>query len=303
MITAAPTSKVPSAELLGEIVTWDIRSTEVSHHHVRDCLVKAGLDPDAAKEMSTKQAFTRACKHLKENRTIDKIKSKSGVISFQFTRKVLEGDEIEFDRECRVEVDTDSGVVRCDEKPELATQAQGLLAHAMQTRNASDITRLIQDLFKSHADLYPINPQKGVAYFVPAAHQDFVEQVRQFVTSLGGCLWPFPVPKGTEQGNASVRDAVSMGLGTLLNELTEAVEGWDDNTRNTTMDKVQAKYDEVTAKVDAYAEYLLGAQEGLLDQLKAAKARMVDRIIELTDDDNEESTEALEREVSPAGAA
>lgn len=283
----APTSATPASELLGEIVTWDIRSTEVSYEHVRDCLTKAGLDPDSAKEMSTKQAFTRACKHLKENRTIDKIKSKAGVIFFQFTRKVLEGDEIEFDRECRVEVDTDTGQVSCYEKPYLAQQAQELLNHAMQTRNASDITRLIQDLFKSHADLYPINPQKGVAYFVPAAHQDFVEKVRLFVTSLGGCLWPFPVPKGTEQGNASVRDAVSTGLSTLLHELNEAVDGWDDSTRESTMEKVQARYEQVSAKVDAYAEYLLGAQEGLLEQLEAAKARMVDRIIELTEDGEE----------------
>lgn len=281
MIAAAPTSKVPSTELLGEIVTWDIRATEVSYQQVRDALVKAGLDPDAAKEMSTKQAFSRACKHLKENRQIDKIKSKGGILSFQFTKKVLDGDEFEFDRECRVEVDCDSGEIRCDEKPELATQAQTLLAHAMETRNASDITRLIQDLFKNHADLYPINPSKGVAYFCPAVHKGFVSQVQTFVESMGGKLWPFPVPKGTESGNASVRDAVSSGLGTLLAELEEAVEGWDDKTRTTTMDKVQAKYDQVAMKVDAYAEYLLGAQEGLLEKLQAAKSRMVDRIIEL----------------------
>lgn len=293
MITA-PTSKVASTELLGEIVTWDIRSTEVSYQDVRDALVKAGLDPDAAKEMSTKQAFSRACKHLKENRQIDKIKSKNGVLSFQFTKKVFDGDEYEFDRECRVEVDCDTDDITCDEKPELATQAQSLLAHAMQTRNASDITRLIQELFKSHADLYPINPTKGVAYFCPAVHKGFVAQVQVFVEAMGGRLWPFPVPKGTEQGNASVRDAVSTGLSTLLAELDEAVDGWDDKTRTATMDKVQAKYDQVACKVDAYAEYLLGAQEGLMEKLQAAKSRMVDRIIELGEKQADEETAQME---------
>lgn len=285
MIAALKT--VPSTELLGEIVTWDIRSTEVSYQQVRDSLIKAGLDPDAAKEMTTKQAFTRACKHLKENRQIDKIKSSKGIISFQFTKKVLDGDEFEFERECRVEVDTDSGDVMCDEKPELAEQAQQLLAHAMETRNASDITRLIQELFKSHADLYPINPAKGVAYFVPVAHQEFTSRVRVFVESMGGSLWPFPVPKGTEQGNSSVRDAVATGLGTLLQELDEAVEGWDDSTRSSTMEKVKSRYDEVATKVDAYAEYLLGAQEGLLEKLQAAKSRMIDRMVELSEEEAE----------------
>ena len=169
-----------------------------------------------------------------------------------------------------------------------------MLAHAMQTRNASDITRLIQELFKSHADLYPINPQKGVAYFVPVAHKGFVAQVQVFVEAMGGRLWPFPVPKGTDQGNASVRDAVSTGLSTLLAELDEAVDGWDDKTRTATMDKVQSKYDQVAMKVDAYAEYLLGAQEGLMEKLQAAKSRMVDRIIELGEKQADEELAQME---------
>lgn len=298
---APPTKSVPDSELLGEIVSWDMYGRELSYAEVQDALRVAGLDPDFASELSTRSAFTRACKHLKDNRQIDKVKSKSGLITFQFTKKVLDGEEFEFDRECRVEVDTDSGEVRCDEKPDLAQQAQELLNHSMQTRNASDITRIIQNLFRSQADLYAIN-RKGAAYFCPEKFRPFTAQVEQFVKAMGGQISRFPVPKGTDHGNASVRDAVSMGLGSLLAELNEAVEGWDDNTRETTMQKVQARYDEVTAKVDAYAEYLLGAQEGLLEQLQAAKARMVDRIIELTDDEEEDTVEASVGDTAPVGA-
>lgn len=285
---APPTKSVPDNELLGEIVSWDMYGRELSYAEVQDALRVAGLDPDFAAELSTRSAFTRACKHLKDNRQIDKVKSKAGMITFQFTKKVLDGEEYEFDRECRVEVDTDTGKVSCDEKPDLAQQAQELLNHAMQTRNASDITRIIQSLFRSQADLYAIN-RKGAAYFCPEKFRPFTAQVEQFVRAMGGQISRFPVPMGTEHGNASVRDAVSTGLSTLLGELNEAVDGWDDKTRESTMEKVQARYEQVSAKVDAYAEYLLGAQEGLMEQLEAAKARMVDRIMELTDDDAEEA--------------
>lgn len=288
---APPTKSVPDGDLLGEIVSWDMYGRELSYAEVQDALRVAGLDPEFASELSTRSAFTRACKHLKDNRQIDKVKSKAGMITFQFTKKVLDGEEYEFDRECRVEVDTDSGQVSCDEKPELAKQAQELLNHAMQTRNASDVTRIIQNLFRSQADLYAIN-RKGAAYFCPEKFRPFTAQVEQFVKAMGGQISRFPVPKGTDHGNASVRDAVSMGLGTLLAELDEAVEGWDEKTRESTMEKVQAKYDQVAMKVDAYAEYLLGAQEGLREKLNAAKGRLVDRIFELTADEDEAAAEA-----------
>lgn len=273
-----------STELLGEVISWDMLGNEVSLHIIQDALTDAGLDPDAAKELTTQGAFSRACKHLKENRTIDKIKSDHGVLSFQFTKKHLEGEQLEFSRECTVKVDIDTGAITCDERPELATEAKRLLDYAMQTRSTQDITRLVQTLFKNHADLYSIN-RRGIAYFVPEAHREFTAKVDKFLGAVGGKLSRFPVPKGTAEGNASVRDAVSQGLSQMLKELNSSVEEWDDTTRESTMGKVQERYEAISLKVDAYSEYLLGAHEGLKEKLDAAKKRMVDRICKLHEED------------------
>lgn len=270
-----------NTDLLGEVVVWEMPSSEVSHAAVIDALDQAGLDPDSAPDLSHRAAFTRACKHLKENRTIDKLKSKGGVMSFQFTRKALVGEEFEFEREARVEVDCDSGEITCDESPELATKAEELLAFAKEMRTSSDITKLVQRMFSTHADLCPINPHKGVAYFVPEVHRQFTTKVEHFLQQFGGRLWRWPIPKGTESGNRSVRDAVAGGLETMLGELNEAVEGWDESTKGATMEKVQERYRLVAGKVDAYAGYLFGAQEELLKQVEASKARLVDRMIEI----------------------
>lgn len=59
--------------LLGEVVTWDMRSTEISYSRVVDALTHAGLNPDEARELSPKSAFGRACRHLKEERAIDNL--------------------------------------------------------------------------------------------------------------------------------------------------------------------------------------------------------------------------------------
>jgi len=269
------------SDLFGEVVVWDIVSDAVSYTAVLDALDQAGLDPSIATELSPRAAFTRACKHLKANRTIDKLKSKGGVISFQFTRKAMVGEEFEFEREARVELDCDTGEIKCDEAPELAEKATELLAFAKETRTASDITRLVQKMFATHADLYPINPKKGVAYFCPSAHRDFTAKVEAFMGQFGGKLWRYPILQGTEEGNRSVRDAVASGLQVMLDELNEAVESWGANTKDATMEKVQARYRLVSTKIDAYATYLLGAQEQLMQRVEESKSRLVDRMIEI----------------------
>ncbi len=178
-----------TSALLGEIVTWDIASTEVAYAEVQESLKAAGLDEAVAADMSIKSAFGRAAKHLKDQRSIDKLEYKGGIARFQLTKKAIKDLRLEFDYEATIELDCDSGSVTCTESPELAKEAELLLSHARQTRNAADITRMVQRLFTSHADLYPINPKKGVAYFVPDAHREFTAKVEcSLPVSVASCF-------------------------------------------------------------------------------------------------------------------
>lgn len=276
---------IAQPELLGEIVTWDVETALLSYNDVIQALSNAGLNPDAAKEMSSRSAFGRAVKDLKKERAIDKVTSEHGVIKFQFTGRELKDGQVEYNYECMVELNTDTGVIKCNESPQRETEIQALFAHAMQTRNAQDVSRMVQRLFQDHADLYPINPRKGVAYFIPEQHREFSAKVDAFLKYIGGTLSRFPVPKGTPEGNANVRDAVSAGLSVLVDELNQTVEQWDETTRNSTMDKALERWKVINHKVEAYAEYLESKQGNLMEQLEQAKERLRQRVLELKPED------------------
>lgn len=279
-------------ELLGEIVTWDVECSILSYNDVIQSLSNAGLDPDAAKEMSPRSAFGRAVKDLKKERAIDKVTTEHGVIKFQFTGKAVKDGRVDYDYECMVELNTDTGAIKCQESPQREAEIQSLFAHAMQTRNAQDVSRMVQRLFQDHADLYPINKRKGVAYFVPEQHREFSAKVDAFLKGIGGALSRFPVPKGTPEGNASVRDAVSAGLAGLVAELNQTVEEWDDTTRSSTMDKALERWKVINHKVEAYATYLESKQGDLLEQLEQAKEKLRQRVLELHPEDADEKEDA-----------
>lgn len=280
--------------LLGEIVAWDLGSTEVSLQSVRDSLNAAGLDPDSVSDMMPRAAFGRACKHLKENRTIDKVSTANGIITFQFTKKELDGDRLEFDYETVVRLDTGTGDIDSD-LPELAEKARDLFAHARQTRTNTDITRLVQRLFRVKADLFSISP-KGVAYFVPEAHREFTGKVERFLTEMGGRLYRFPVPQGTAEGNLSVKNAVQAGLTELLGELNESVEGWNDTTRKSTMDRAMERWQTIKYKVEAYKTYLGAEQDRLQKALVEAKEALAKKIAALAPEDEDASEEQADEE-------
>jgi hypothetical protein len=267
------------------VVVWDLKAAECSYVAVRDALTKAGLDPDEAKELSSRSAFSRACKELKEKRTIDKVEVVNKQTRFQFTKKALEQGRLEFDYECTVTLDNESGVIECPENPELEKHAQELFAFAMQTRNAHDVTMMVQRLFNKHADLYPIHPQRGIAYFIPEQHREFTAKVDAFLTALGGRLYRLPVPKGTPEGNASVSEAVQQGLNAVLSELNATVATWDETTRQSTMEKAVEKWQTIKYKVEAYADYLESKQDQLKAGLESAKKELARRISELKPDD------------------
>ena len=272
-----------NTELLGEVVSWDVEAKELHLDTIRSALTTAGLDPDMMAELTPKAAFQRACSELKEDRAIDKVEREKELIRFQFTKKLLEEGRMDYDYECMVTLNTETGAVECHEYPEIADKAEELLQHAIHHRNAQDVTRLVQNLFGKNADLFPINPKKGVAYFVPEAHREFTGKVDHFLSLVGGNLSRFPVPAGTIEGNKSVKEAVECGLSALIAELDGCVQSWDDTTRKTTFDKAIAKYDSIAYKVEAYAEYLSASTDGLKEKVKASKKALAEKVTSLAE--------------------
>lgn len=290
-----------TSNLLGEVVAWDLKSVDVTYVAVQDALRDSGLDPDAAKELKPRAAFNRACKDLKKDRSIDKLKQAKGSssVSFQFTKKLVEDAKINFDYECKVHLDTDTGAITCPERSDLEAEATQLFAHARQMRNAQDVTRLVQNLFTSNASLFPLVPNKGVAYFVPEVHREFTAKVDTFLQKLGGKLCRMPVPSGTVEGNASVKDAVQAGMSHVVAELNAAVDAWDDTTRVSTMDKAVARWEQIQYKIEAYSEYLGSEQDRVKAELLAAQEKLRAKILALKpEEDNPEEIDESAAEVN-----
>jgi len=249
-------------------------------------LEAAALPTADAAELRAQTAFSRAVKELREGRTIDRVArdKNTGVITFQFTRKHPDEAELQIDfaYEALCHLDTEYGTITCEDSPTIEAHAREMFKHAMAHRNTSDVTRLVQKMFQTHADLYAINPKKGVAYFVPQAHADFSAKVEEFLSALGGRLFRFPVPKGTAEGDRAVRASVEDGLHAIAAELEDAVNSWNEKTRETTFEKAITRWQQIKHKAEAYGEYLGDRQATLLSYLDDQKRRLAARVAELS---------------------
>lgn len=273
-----------AGDLLGEIVTWDVKGSEVKLDVIRQALTAADLDVNVATDLTPKAAFTRACKELKKDRAIDKVRTEGSQIKFQLTKKKLEGEKMEYGYECLVLLDQETGAINCDESPEVAKFARELFSHAMDTRSVQDISRFVQKLFEQRADLYAIEPRKGSAYFVPIGHVEFTTKVENFLRGCGGWINRFPIPCGTDKGNACVANAVENRIETMLAEVEGTVAEWNNKTRKKSFESAAEEYEAIKAKVETMRAYLFGRETALAEKLEAAKVAMREKVKELTEE-------------------
>lgn len=269
-------------DLLGEIISWEISGCEVHVDVMKQSIIDSGISdyPDElVTDIETTSAFSRSTKVLKKEGLVEKVKASGGVIRYQLTAENNTGEKIDHQFDSILDMDKSSGVVKSVENPKLANQASALVAHNLVHRNAADINRLIQRLFKDNADLFPVN-SKGVAYFAPIEHRDFTDKVEAFLNGMGGRLLRFPIPNGTNNGNASVKATVANGMERMVAELNAAADAWDDTTREDTVERAQKRLELIEFKAQAYAEYLAESGATLADQIASARKRLVEKLFE-----------------------
>ena len=267
---ANPLAKIGPDHLLGEIVLWDIKAKGVPVLQIRDALLAAGLDPSDCPDLHCKDAFKRAMRELKKSRLVDEIEDTGSVISFQITHKEKTSSAVNFLVEDRLMLDASTGVVTSPAgNSALAASATTMLTQASEVRSGPDLSRLITRMFWRKADLFPLSRKKGVAYFVPIMHQEYLDKIDSFLSIINAKLDRWPVPRGTERGNASVRNAIDDGLEQRASMLQEAIAVWDKTTRPSTKTRMWKKVEELEYKLSSYANYL-GTQQ------TAAKNRIAD---------------------------
>lgn len=269
--------------LAGEIITWDIPGSEVELNDVITAFTDAGLgNPDEyIKEMRPSTAFGRATKALrqKDERLVQKVEDDKGITKYQVTLNAKNADRIHHQYEALLTLDRNSGSIGTPDAH--ATSMAAIIERdyhtQMERRNSADISRLVQKLFSDRADLFPINPRKGVAYFVPSAHADFTEKVQRFLEAMGGSLSRFPVPEGDHHGKKSIAAAVKDGIEKMLSELDESTETFSDSTRTSTLDRAQERWEAISVKLDAYNVFLADQADLVAKRLQESRKRLVEK--------------------------
>jgi hypothetical protein len=266
---------------LGEIIAWNVGGVRVTHSALVNALRDVGFDARLARELAPRHAWTRACKRLEENRIIRPVEEDRAQVKFQFTQERRVEDGFEYDRETVITLDKLTGRLECD-KDDLKTTAQQLLDEHIELRFGGDVTRLVQRLFERKADLFPVREQGG-CYFVPKAYMSFVDDAEKLVSKLGGTMRRFPIAEGTERGDRAVRDAVVDGIESLVADHLKAVDEFDADTRQSTVDRAVERIEATRFKVDAYAHLLTSQKDRLLKAVEEAKKKLAAKVASLRD--------------------
>lgn len=265
---------------LGEIVTW--RSPNgISFQRLRDALQLAGLDPEMARELLPRYAFSRAVKDLDDQRVIKKVDENATHINFQFTREYFDKSRAAFDYrfEAVLKLNKATGEVQCADT-NLASTAHSLVLQQMGQRSSSDVTRIVQNLFKretKYGDLFPIREQGG-AYFVPAHYQHLVEKVSALMAGVGGRLTRYEIP-ATDTNKQSMAENVSDTIDGVIADCDSAIEDFDPHKGTAdAQDKMIKRVIEVRGMIQAYADVLESQVGRLTEKLGESMLRLNDKI-------------------------
>ena len=267
-----------SLRWLGVIVTWSSGADGSTHKQseVTAALAKAGLDPKTSRELLPRHAFARAAKKMSEERVIDVFKEGQDEIVFQFTKKHLDANQWQFNKEAFITLNKTTGTVTSDDF-DLAKVAQDEVDKATETRTTADITKIVQRSFEEHADLIPMRDAGGV-YFVPQEHSEFADKVEIFLSALGGRIDRIPIPEGTQAGDKAIQNAVSSTMEKLIEDHMLAVKGFETNTRKDTISRAAEKIKHTRVKIEAYAHYLGERQKDLLKEVDKANDLLKEQV-------------------------
>jgi len=263
--------------ILGYVTWWNVRNVDVGLHDLEQWLRESGLQPGFVREHNYRSAVIRAFRNMEQKRIIRKVLEDKDQLVYQFTAEIITGtgDEAALDyvRETKVVIskevfrtgsDFGACVTRCD--PAIK---EALVAHYAREKlrfRSGDVTRLIQRILKSEADIVQMREQ-GCVYFVPATFRHVLDRIRDLTDRIGtGCtLSTLPLPH-VQQSKDAVKEALTreaeQSFASLAAEIDRVLSGdlqrgerWETNLHN----RIQS----IKQRIGAYAEVLNGGAEEL----------------------------------------
>jgi len=267
---------------LGTIVTWTAPKEPVELSTLRAALADCGFNADRlAQDMAPRNAFTRAVKDLSQDRIIRRIGGEGELLTFQFTREALVCAELEYTKECILELNKETGEVTCAEPTAeaqaIAKHAGELIAQHSMVRISSDITRLVQKIFDDRGgDLVPLRPQGGV-YFVPPHQYDLVEDVSCMLRLIGGELNTLSVGD-----DAASRETVACQMATyfldMIAQFKDSVSYLTADSSNSIVERRTDAADSIRTKLEHSRDLFSGYVDKIDAELRSAEDAMIEAI-------------------------
>lgn len=277
------------SQLAGEVVTFKTKGCgDVAVDTLRGLFVNEGFSSQVVPDLAPKVIAKRALRSVESDKEqiVKPIASDrtTGEPRFQVTRETEDSDgELDYDKESVYSFDVAAKAIKNANNPDRAKEVTKKYVHAEATRTRGDVRTIIKKLFESEAGLFVINEENGGAYFVPSEHFGFTDRVERVMTTLGGEIRRFPVPKSSKDGKKSIQAAMTDWFERLIEELNDAAQAMTDDTRTSTLQNHVKRYNQAKLKLEAAKQYLGESTSGLEEKISDAEQEMKKRIEERLD--------------------
>lgn len=292
--------------ILGEVVTWSCGKARVSPKYtttlakIRAALDAAGFDPNLAKILNVKNAFTRVVQVLKKDGVVTQKDKSDTHIWFQVNdiQTVGAQDQAKTDYPYRATLvlNIKTGDVICPDGSATgaaqAAEAQRLLNQLAEEREAKDVTRLIQrvvtsptrgrknDPSKPHVDLIRIRDHGGV-YFVFGDQLCHIDRLAVFCDLIGARLERLPIAN-LPAGGKSIGRALADHLDDEIDRYDDALDNLKDSAREKTFKDHAQNVQDIRFLLECRQSFLSTEADRLnerLAKLDAKRAVIQDKIL------------------------
>lgn len=281
---------------VGFIVSWKVPKV-IPLSDLRDGLRAAGLDPlDLAPDLRPASIVARSAgfvARLNTTKDARRLARPVAHMSRQITREETVLDRLAYTREASITYDEPTGKLMSDDAA-LQQMLPSVASEVYDTRTASDVTRIIQQIVETAgSDLIPVREQGG-AYFIPSGNH-IITKIDSVLKKIGGELSTFActLGHGTDE---SVSLTITDYLVKQIEELQESVDllnekGLRSDVKNRRLSRVA----ELKEKISVYASLISTGTEKLNAELARAESTLLAKL------GPEDEEEAYDGKMAAAG--
>ncbi|HTJ62120.1 MAG TPA: hypothetical protein VL333_13095 [Candidatus Saccharimonadales bacterium] len=279
---------------VGFIVSWSVPAT-VKLNDLRNGIIAAGLDPDLAPDLRPASRVARSASYIAKTTSAKDVKKLARPVAHT-TRQITREDHaasgsLTYTREAAIDFDDIANRLTTDD-PALRQAVADADQLVIETRTASDVTRILQRVVSgAGSDLIPVRDQGG-AYFIPSG-QGVIGQMASILDEIGGSLSRFACTIG-HGSDESIANTITDYMLKQIGELKEAIDELNEKgIRSDVKSRRLTRVAELRERVGAYAT-LVGAQAAkLTEAIDTAEATLLAKLGKSMEEDTDPAQTAL----------